>query len=505
MKQFLFSLLFVLCLSAQDKKMNVLFIPIDDLKPVLSPYGYDFMKTPNIERLAERGIVFNNAHCQYAICGSSRISALTGLYIDNARVFSFAPKLRTILPHIVTLPQHFKNNGYNVTGIGKTFDKRTTDKHLDKVSWSIPYKEYIRCDNTYSNMKGGYRGEEIVEQTNSIYKKYSNDPNKIRNELKKAGLRPLTECEDYPDVAYSDGQKAIVGMQLLEKFSKDDKPFFLSIGFQKPHLPFVAPKKYWDLYDRDKIQLPSALRHDSIPSFAYGNMGELSSYSPKEEWPFSEEYKKEITHGYYACVSFIDAQIGLLLDKLDELGIADNTVVCLWGDHGFHLGDQKLWCKHSNFEEAVRSPLIIAAPQAKDKGKSNFSPVGLIDMYPTLCDLAGLAMPNHLEGKSLRPILNDAKASVKQVELAQYPRVINGKYAMGYTIRSQRYRYTAWKTMNYQKGERSGPLVGEELYDYQSNEADLINKVKSSEYKDTLALHRKLLEEKLQKIHSSQN
>ena len=490
-------LLLCLCtVGFAAEKLNVLFIPIDDLKPLINAYGEKHIKTPNMDRLAARGMVFDNAHCQYAICGSSRVSVMSGLYIDSARVFSFTPKMREANPNILTLTEHFKNEGYITTGIGKTFDSRTVDKKRDEASWSIPYREYIEPDKKYGHQKGGYRNADRVKQIAALEKKYKQDQNKLKNELSKRGLRPLTECEDYPDAAYSDGQKTVVAMQALSRFAKQAKPFFYSVGFQKPHLPFVAPKKYWDLYNREEINLAYQGRGEGIPKHAFGNMGELQSYSLKEALPFSEDYQRELIHGYFACVSFIDAQVGLLLDKLDELNLSDKTIICLWGDHGWHLGDHGLWCKHSNFEQAVRSPLIIASPNMKAKGEISNSPVGLIDIYPTLCELSGISTPEHVQGQSLKEVLDKPNHSVKEVEMAQYPRVIKGKHAMGYTVRDKRYRYTAWKIMNYRNGDLDGAVVSEELYDYELDPDERKNFIAEEAYQE----HKKRLKSHLDKM-----
>ncbi|WDE98465.1 sulfatase [Lentisphaera profundi] len=487
------------CSASNGKKYNVLFIPIDDFKPLIGAYGEKQIITPNMDRLADQGMIFNNAHCQYAICGSSRASVMSGMYIDSVRVFSFTPKMREANPDILTLPQYFKQQGYQTTGIGKTYDSRCVDKKRDALSWSLAYREYIAPDEKYGHQKGGYRNADRIREIARLEKKYSKNKDLLKKQLAAQGLRPLTESEDYPDVAYSDGQKTLVAMKMLEDLSKDDKPFFLSVGYQKPHLPFVAPKKYWDLYEREKINLPFAGKAKGSPSFSYGNMGELHSYSMKEKLPFSDAYKREITHGYYACVSFIDAQIGQLIDKLEELEIRDNTIICLWGDHGWHLGDHNLWCKHSNFEQAVRSPLIISAPGMKAIGKSSQSPVGLVDIFPTLCDLTGLVIPKHLQGESLKPILDNAEAMVKEVEMAQYPRTINGKDAMGYTVRSKRYRYTAWKQMDYRKGELEGPIVAEELYDYEKDPSEKSSFIKNPEYQEIKLKLRQQLEKMITK------
>jgi hypothetical protein len=294
---------------------------------------------------------------------------------------------------------------------------------------------------------------------------------------------PATECTDVPDNGYYDGALAEAGCRLLDKLSGGGKPFFLSVGFHKPHLPFVAPKKYWDMYDRAKIQLhPFQGMAEHSPELAYHNSGELRSYSDiPDVGDLTPEQQLELIHGYRACVSYVDAQVGKLLGKLDELGIASNTIVCLWGDHGWHLGDHGLWCKHTNFENAVRSPLIVAAP-GKPKGNATDSPTGFVDVFPTLCDLAGVPVPGHLQGKSVVPLMADPAASVRAAILSQYPRGIDGRPVMGYTLRDRRYRYVKWLQMDYRKGARSGLLVANELYDYQTDPMETVSQAQNTEY-----------------------
>ena len=273
---------------------------------------------------------------------------------------------------------------------------------------------------------------------------------------------------------------------LLEKLSKADKPFFLSVGYQKPHLPFVAPKKYWDMYRREDIKIhPFQDMAKDSPEFAYNrNYGELRSYSDmpsRAEGHITVDQQKELIHGYRACVTYIDTLIGKLLDKLEELNIADNTIICLWGDHGWHLGDHRQWCKHSNYEQAVRAPLMIAAPGMKG-GQKCSSPTGHIDVFPTLCSLAGLAIPECVEGKDITPLLKDPSSSVRKAILSQYPRSVNGAPVMGYTLRSERYRYVKWVQLNYRKGERKGLLVTTELYDYKQDPLETVNLANSPEH-----------------------
>ena len=380
--------------------------------------------------------------------------------------------MRDMNPKIVTLPQYFKEEGYETTGIGKTYDSRCVDKSLDMPSWSITYKKSGGKYNAkHPKPHQGYHNPEtkkIAQKAMQELRKSSGKKN--RDAEKKAlsktpGARPPTECWDIPDDAYKDGANAKEGMEIMAKLAKGNKPFFLSVGFSKPHLPFIAPKKYWDLYDRSKLEVSA---NQDMPKngveMAFQPGWELRSYSdiPKDR-KLPEKLQLELIHGYYACVSYIDTQVGKLLDKLDELGIADNTVICLWGDHGWHLGDHSMWCKHSNFEQAVRAPLIIAAPKMKAKGEKTESVVGFVDVFPTLCQLADLPIPEQLQGVSLVPILNDAKASVKEVQMSQYPR---NKY-MGYTLRSKTHRYVAWIKKD-KLNDKNTPNIPdfEELYDY---------------------------------------
>jgi iduronate 2-sulfatase len=405
---------------------NVLFIPVDDLKPTLGCYGDPMAKTPNIDRIAARGMVFRNSQCQQAVCGPTRASLLTGLRPDTTRVWDLKTKMRDIIPDVVTLPQHFKNNGYTTVGMGKIFDGRCCDGwgSQDKISWSTPFQSVpgrLYANKAYSSKMPSAKSNNQVQ-------------------------RPPFECADVPDNVYQDGNLGDVGAKHLARLLEEGKPFFLAVGFGKPHLPFCAPKKYWDLYDRNMIKAhPFQGKAKDSPDFAYQDCWELrGGYTGIPKGPIPEDMQIELIHGYYACVSYMDAQVGKLLDVLEEAGQLDNTVIVLWGDHGWHLGDHGMFCKHTNFEQAARAPLIIAGPHTKGKGQKSLSPVEFVDIFPTLCDLAGLAKPAQLEGASLMPILNDPTASVKKVAISQYPRNADGKPLMGYSYRSKRYRYTVW-------------------------------------------------------------
>ena len=483
-------------LGAPADKLNVLMIPVDDLKPLLNCYGVDGILTPHIDRLAARGTVFLNNACQQAVCGPTRASLMTGLYPDSTGVWDLKTRMRDVNPDILSMPQYFIQQGYETTGVGKTYDSRCVDKKLDAPSWSIRYGSEKRV---YASGLGpsfrGFRHPETVAVAAKAKaavkgKKFKSGSARNRAMADAAGpmAAPATECMDVPDNAYNDGALADAGCRLLEKLSAADKPFFLSVGFLKPHLPFVAPKKYWDLYDRAEIALhPFQKRSAGGPELAYHTSGELRSYSNiPRKGDIAPKQQAELIHGYRACVSYIDAQVGKLLDKLDALGIADKTVVCLWGDHGWHLGDHGMWCKHSNFEQAVRAPLIVAAP-GKPKGNKTDAPTGFVDVFPTLCELAGLPVPEQLQGKSVASLMSNPGGSVREAILSQYPRGIDGRPVMGYTLRDRRYRYVKWVQMNYRKGERSGLLVARELYDYQKDPHETVNQADNSDFAAVVA------------------
>ncbi len=478
--------------QSSAKKPNILMIPLDDLKPLLGCYGDTDIISPNIDSLAAGGTVFLNNCCQQAVCGPTRASIMTGMYPDHTGVWDLETRMRDVNPDILSLPQYLRQHGYETTGIGKTYDPRCVDKKLDEPSWSVPYgSEKVSIDQSLGPMAGSYRDPETIEAMKKGEaaikgQKFISGSAKTAALTMAAGAMasPATECTDVPDNGYHDGALAEAGCRLLEKLTAAGKPFFLSVGFLKPHLPFIAPKKYWDMYDRSKIKIHPFQEHaKGSPEIAYHTSGELRSFSDiPDVGDLTVEQQKELIHGYRACVSYVDAQIGKLLKKLDELGIADNTIVCLWGDHGWHLGDHGLWCKHTNFEQAARAPLIIRAP-GKPRGNKTLSPTGFIDVFPTLVDLAGLSVPAHLHGKSIAPLMENPKASVREAVLSQYPRTIDGKPAMGYTLRDERYRYVKWLQMDYRSGARAGLLIANELYDYKEDALETVNQAQNTDHR----------------------
>ncbi|TLX71263.1 sulfatase [Labilibacter sediminis] len=479
-------------LAQNTKQPNILFLNIDDLKPMLGCYGDQEIISPNIDKLAEQGVTFSNAYCQQAVCAPSRISLFTGLRPDRTKVWDLKTYMRDENPDVITLPQFFKQNGYQTVGYGKLFHGA---RKGDPQSWSIPYKEdkYLTYADGYSYPANGKYQNELTKKIFKESKKHQLNWKETNLFLKEHNASPSVECLNVPDDAYSDGAITVKALKQLEEFSKKNKPFFLALGFHKPHLPFVAPKKYWDLYQRDEITLaPYQEKAENAPEYAYHTWGELRNYSDiPQKGPVPENKQRELIHGYKACVSFIDAQIGTVMNKLEELGLSDNTIIILWGDHGWHLGDHGLWCKHSNFEQATKVPMIISAPGYQVNKKAR-TMAEFVDVYPTLVDLAGLPVGKQLEGKSLIPALQDHETIVKDYAISQYPR---GKNVMGYSIRTNRYRLTLWlKGAFYDKEIVTSPnIAAAELYDYK---ADPLEKKSLAEDPEYTAI-RKQLENKL--------
>lgn len=490
-------------------KKNILFIAIDDLKPLLSNYGETQMKTPNFDRLAAMGVTLTNAHVQYAVCGPSRASVMTGTNPDRTKVWDLHTDFRESAPDLVSMPEYLISQGYETTGVGKIYHKGSSSEGHDGKSWSIDHKLPKNFDETYGapawyfyqNPENKKRLEELEAEAKN---KGINKHGKLRQYVFKR-FKPSTESANVPDEAYSDGLYTQTALKKLDKLEKGDKPWFLAVGYQKPHLPFVAPQKYWDMYDRDKIELAEFQQlSEGTPAFAFHNFGELRSYSDidndlKQGKVMDEAKQRELIHGYMACVSYIDAQLGKLLDDLERRGIADDTVIVLWGDHGFHLGDHTEWCKHSNFEQATRIPLMFAGPGVA-KGKKENAPVNLVDVFPTLFELAGVPQSPQTDGKSLVPVLDNDSSTNLDMDYAyfQYSRGPR----MGYGIRTDRYRYIEWHGDNYRSYNRydGTNIKGRELYDLEKDPLETRNLVKDAAYKDEMLK----LKEKL-RIHLTQN
>lgn len=436
--------------KSDPSNKNVLFIAIDDLRPDLGCYGNSVVKTPNLDAFASTGVLFQRAYCQQAVCSPSRTSVITGLRPDAAGVTDLTTHFRDQVPDVVTLPQHFRRSGYHCESIGKIMHK----PHMqdDANSWSVAS---VRGKGSY------WKSVSNVSLRNSLIKvaKAKGLDKQPGRAFYDATQGPPTDAADRPDEEYLDGDSTQKAIRSLAALSKSGQPFFLALGYVKPHLPFSAPKKYWDLYDRDSLPSP---RQKLFPAGSatngHANWGELRGYHgmPKKG-PVTAEQQRELIHGYYACISHVDHQIGLVMNKLVELGLDKNTTVVIWSDHGWKLGDYGAWCKHTAYEIDTRVPLLIRSPGMTTGRKTN-SLVELVDLYPTLCELAGLKKPAHLDGISLKPILDGSETSVKDAAFSQWP----GKRdnMMGYSVRTADWRYTQWINKD------SGKVVESELYDH---------------------------------------
>ncbi len=439
----------VVSCAAENAAKNVLFITIDDLNSDLGTYGHPLVKSPNIDALARTGLRFERAYVQAPQCTPSRSSFLTGVYPEQNGVLKHGPHFRDLIPNVITLPQHFKQNGFFTGRVGKIFHQGVPgqigqDGMDDHLAW-----------DKVLNPRG--IDKDVEDQINSV------DPS-------KSSIGGVLSWLNLPseDSEHTDGKVALEAIKMLKDHhpSKTGKPFFIGVGFYRPHVPFIAPSKYFDLYPLDKIKLiknPINDRQD-IPSYALADR--------PHQIDLSEDKKREIIQGYYASISFVDAQVGLVLKELERLNLAKSTIVVLLSDHGYHLGHHGLWQKADLFEGSTKAPLIIAIPNMKTKGQATSSLVEFIDIYPTLVDLMGLKKLDFLSGISLAPILDNPNEDLRDsaYSVARTYSWTNPerryKNIMGYTLRTSRYRYTQW-----------GPdgIMGEELYDYDSDPKEFKN------------------------------
>ena len=421
-----------------ETRPNILFIAVDDLRPELGCYGNEFIKSPNIDKLAKQGLLLNRAYCQQAVCSPSRTSVLTGTRPDTNKVWDLETHFRKALPEVIALPQHFKNEGYFTQGMGKIYHHGFDDP----PSWSIPtlYPQAPQGRASQSKAPGASKAQ-------------------------KRG--PAVGNVDVPDESLHDGELTSMAITALRGMKSKSEPFFLGVGYIRPHLPFISPKKYWDLYDRTKIPLATnPFPPKGAPAYSLvRGPAELRSYqSTPDVRELPEPFAREVKHGYYAAVSFVDAQIGRLLEELDKLGMRENTIIVLWGDHGWKLGEHQAWAKHSNVENDTRVPLIISSPGMKQCGRKTDALVELVDLYPTLAELAGLPLPAHLEGRSFKPLLDDPEQAWKNAAFSQYPRRVGKMNLMGYSMRTARYRLTRWVD-----AKDHSKVDAVELYDLQTD------------------------------------
>jgi len=396
------------------RRPNVLLIMADDLNNDLGAYGHPLVKSPHLDRLAARGVRFDRAYNQFPLCSPSRVSLMTGLRPDTTRVHDLQTDFRTVLPEVVTLPQMFKSNGYFVARVGKIYHYGNpgqigTSGLDDAASW-----------DQFVNPRGIDKDEE-GQLTNLT-------------PARQLGSALAYYASPAADDQHTDGKVATETIALLEK--QKDRPFFIGAGFYRPHCPFIAPRKYFDLYPLDKIPAPAVSPESRAPSAAW--------FTNPPHWAVSEQGQRESIRAYYASISFLDANVGRILDALERLGLAGNTIVVFLSDHGYHLGEHGQWMKQTLFERSARAPLILAGPGIAAKGRATSRVVEFLDLYPTLADLAGVRRPQGLHGRSMMPLLRNPTAKWNHPALTQVRRGPAASAYMGYSVRTEKWRYTEW-------------------------------------------------------------
>jgi iduronate 2-sulfatase len=449
--------------AADASRPNVLFIVADDFRAELASYGSP-AKTPNLDRLARRSLQFDHAYAQQAVCNPSRSSFLTGLRPDTLRIWNNGTHFRELNPDVPTIPLWFKEHGYTARGVGKIFHNWHTKMHGDPQSWSAP--EFLH----YAN-----HADDDVQVPGA-------PPPNLATTTGGFGYpkNGICECRDVPDEAYYDGRVAAEAGRVLGELKQHKEPFFLAVGFWKPHAPFNAPKKYWDLYDRARLpplDERNAPRPLGAPDLAFHGSTEVLGPVKGQKRPTPEQ-AAEMRHGYFANISYLDAQLGKVLDALEASGVAERTIVIFFSDHGFHVGEHALWGKTSNFELDARVPLFIHAPGMKAASRRTASPTELIDLFPTLVSLCGLPMPAALEGTNLAPLLDAPNHALKPAAFTQHPRPAHydrepagQPSAMGVSVRTARVRYTEWREW------KTGHVLARELYDALNDPHEMRNAV----------------------------
>jgi len=441
------------CSTADARRPNVLFLICDDLNCDLGCYGDPLVQSPNIDRLARRGVRFENAYCQFPLCGPSRASFMTGLYPDQTGIHQNAINVRKHLPHVQTMSQMFRRQGYFATRIGKIYhygvpSQIGTGGHDDPYSWDYTI-----------NPRGRDKDDEGLI--------FSLQPGRFGGTLSWLAA-------DGTDEEQTDGIAATNAVELLKQYAVQEQPFFLAVGLYRPHTPYVAPKKYFDMYPTDQLNVPTVPTGylDTLPKPA-----RMTLTRKKDQLNLSDKLARQAMQAYYASITFADAQVGRIINALESTGLDKNTVIVFTSDHGYHMGEHGYWQKTTLFENAARVPLIIATPSTTNAGATTTALAEMIDFYPTLADLCSIKPPTPLSGVSLAPVMSDPKQQPRQAALTQY--------ASGYSLRTARYRYTEW-------GEQGAD--GIELYDHQHDHDEMVNLADRPQ-------HTKLISQLAQQLH----
>ncbi len=469
--------------TTTSTKPNILFISIDDLRPTLGVYGDSIAVTPNIDRFANEGTTFRQTFCQAAVCAPSRASLMTGLRPNSTRVWHLGDKFRAINPETVTMPQYFSKFGYHTVNLGKIFHNYMPDS----ISWDEPDlrpSRYLQPDWLGRDGETFYISEEV--QKSQVIKRDS--LLKLRPIRYADGWNtgPAWEAADVHDTLYYDGAQNELTKKTLSRLVKMNQPFYMGLGFFRPHLPFTAPKKYWDLYD--PAEIPLAANPDvpeGAPLLTMNSMYELRHYDgfghighPTSDFRMSEDTARILKHGYYASVSYVDALLGDLFTHMKQLGIYENTIIIVWGDHGWKLGDHNSWGKMTNYNIDLQVPLMIRYPKQTKRGAQTFALTELVDMFPTICELANVPIPDYMEGKSLVPLLQNPEIPWKKAAFSQFhrrPKVsADGKRYMGYSINTVDYHYIEWYDWQPKKSIK-GDFVTAELYHRKKDPHETIN------------------------------
>jgi iduronate 2-sulfatase len=490
----------VSCSESQEensiaKKPNILFVSIDDLRPSLGVYGDTIVHSPNIDKLASEGFTFRQTFAQSAVCAPSRASLMTGLRPDSTRVWHLGNKFRKINPDAVTMPQYFSENGYHTVNLGKMFHNYMPDS----ISWDEPdlrperYKKpnWLGRDGETFYISETVQASQVLKRDSLL---------KLRPKRYADGWNtgPAWEAADVHDSMYYDGAQNELTKKTLTRLAKMDKPFYMGLGYFRPHLPFTAPKKYWDLYDKDNIPLAANPEiPKNAPLHTMNSMYELRHYDgfnhighPTSSYRMSQDTIRTLRHGYYASVSYVDALLGDIIAHMKTIGIYDNTIIVVWGDHGWKLGDHNSWGKMTNYNIDLKVPMIVRYPNQDNKGGQSHGITELVDLFPSVCELAGIDVPNYMQGTSFVPLIKDPKRYWKKAAFSQFhrrPKVsADGKRYMGYSINTEAYHYIEWYGWDPKKGER-GEFKVSELYDTVNDPTETINIAQQETYKNVIS------------------